>query len=764
MRARILAVVILLFSVSSPLIQAQVVVTDDANTSSSLPTKNFGGSIALLVGCGSNSYLKFGLANLGSGITSSNVSKATLVLYTDFVLTSGTMDVYQVSGPWSEGSITYNNAPALGTKLFSAVSITKAGFLSLDLTSTVQSWLNGTLPNNGIALVPTSGSPISVSFDSKENILTSHVADLALMLISAGPQGQQGQTGATGPAGPIGPIGPNGAPGSAGAQGIQGIAGPIGQTGATGPQGPTGTGFNFRTAFDNSVSYATNDVVTFNGSSYVATASNAGPNNATPDSNTTAWSLMAAQGAAGAAGAAGAPGQQGPQGPPGSAGATGAQGPVGATGPQGAPGMMGATGMTGDTGPQGPAGTNGTGFNFRTAFDNSALYAANDVVTYNGSSYVATAATSGPNNPTPDTNPAAWSIIAAQGAAGAAGTAGAQGQPGPQGPPGSPGAAGATGTQGPAGPQGTQGSSGPAGPTGPAGPQGLPGGVSLIQSKAALLRWYRQDFAVGSNPVAVAFDGTNIWIANQGSNNVTELRASDGSSVGSFPVGASPADIAFDGANIWVTNYSDNNVTKLRASDGSTVGTFAAGLGPAGIAFDGANIWMTNGDGNVTKLRASDGFKIGTFPLATGAFIHPSGIAFDGANIWVTSSTALWKLRATDGAVLLSIPATSQGIAFDGTNIWVTDNFQVPNSSVLKYSPSGNNLGDFTVGHSPRRIAFDGSNVWVTNENDGTVTKLRAIDGVNLGTFPVGLTPQGIAFDGVNIWVANNGSNTVSKF
>jgi DNA-binding beta-propeller fold protein YncE len=49
------------------------------------------------------------------------------------------------------------------------------------------------------------------------------------------------------------------------------------------------------------------------------------------------------------------------------------------------------------------------------------------------------------------------------------------------------------------------------------------------------------------------------------------------------------------------------------------------------------------------------------------------------------------------------------------------------------------------VGHSPRRIAFDGSNVWVTNENDGTVTKLRAIDSVNLGTFPVGLTPQGIA-------------------
>jgi hypothetical protein len=40
--------------------------------------------------------------------------------------------------------------------------------LQLGLSSTVQSWLNGTLANNGIALVPTSGSNISVSFIAKK--------------------------------------------------------------------------------------------------------------------------------------------------------------------------------------------------------------------------------------------------------------------------------------------------------------------------------------------------------------------------------------------------------------------------------------------------------------------------------------------------------------------------------------------------------------------------------------------------------------------
>ena len=235
--ARNVCRLVLLVVLPGALAFGQAVVTDDANTSSLYPTTNFGGSIALLVGSGSNTYVKFSTANLGPGVTGSNVSKATLILFTDYVLTSGTMDVYQVNGSWSEGKITYNNAPALGTKLASAVSVTSPGYLSLDLTSTVQAWLNGTLANNGIALVPSSGSAISVSFDSKENILTSHTAQLSVVLVSAGPQGPQGPQGVPGPAGPAGAQGPKG---DTGATGPQGLKGDVGATGAVGPQGPTG--------------------------------------------------------------------------------------------------------------------------------------------------------------------------------------------------------------------------------------------------------------------------------------------------------------------------------------------------------------------------------------------------------------------------------------------------------------------------------------------------------------------------------------------
>jgi len=279
MRARVVISLMLLVAVFSTFAGAQVVVTDDANTSSFFPTTNFGSSIALLVCSGSNTYIKFSLADLGSGVTASNVSKGTLILYVDAVLASGTMDVYQVNGSWSEGKITYNNAPALGTKLFSAVSVSSSGYLSLDLTSTVQAWLNGTLANNGIALVPSSGSKISVSFDSKENIFTSHTAQLPLVLVSAGPQGPAGATGAAGaqgPAGPAGATGLAGAQGPAGAAGAQGPTGPTGPQGSTGPQGPAGSGGQVYfthpincndLTFDVWICTSSNSAITINGNS-----------------------------------------------------------------------------------------------------------------------------------------------------------------------------------------------------------------------------------------------------------------------------------------------------------------------------------------------------------------------------------------------------------------------------------------------------------------------------------------------------------------
>ncbi len=191
---------------------------------------------------------------------------------------------------------------------------------------------------------------------------------------AAGPQGVKGNIGATGSIGPQGgqgPIGPAGAMGAAGPAGSTGAIGPagaVGATGAPGAPGPAGMpgvagqSINWRNGWSNSTSYAVNDAVSLNGSSYIAIASST---SMSPDANPAVWSLLASIGGAGPAGAAGSDGATGPAGPIGF---------QGIQGPQGSPG----------TGPQGPVGINNRG-----AWDPTVTYNPNDAVTDNGQYWLA---------------------------------------------------------------------------------------------------------------------------------------------------------------------------------------------------------------------------------------------------------------------------------------------------------------------------------------------------------------------------------------
>jgi collagen type VII alpha len=252
-------------------------------------------------------------------------------------------------------------------------------------------------------VVTYSGSTYLANVANGPNTLTPDANTSAWVVVAqqgaTGSAGSQGLTGAMGPQGSqglqglTGAIGPQGAQGLKGDTGAQGLTGAQGVAGQAGAAGAAGTGFNFRNAFDPTAVYAVNDVVAYNGSTYVANTVN-GPNTHTPDTNPSAWAVMAAAGAAGAVGAAGAIGPQGPIGIglPGATGATGAQGAQGIPGTNGADGAQGPQGLSGAQGTQGIQGTNGTGFNPRGSWKSATSYAINDVVSINGSSYVATAA------------------------------------------------------------------------------------------------------------------------------------------------------------------------------------------------------------------------------------------------------------------------------------------------------------------------------------------------------------------------------------
>src|SRR5262249_8619847 len=63
----------------------------------------------------------------------------------------------------------------------------------------------------------------------------------------------------------------------------------------------------------------------------------------------------------------------------------------------------------------------------------------------------------------------------------------------------------------------------------------------------------------------------------------------------------------------------------------------------------------------------------------------------------------------------------------------------------------------------PSGLAYDGANIWVTSIGEGTVTKLRASDGVILGVYSVGRLPYWALFDGTDIWVSVFGGGFLVK-
>jgi hypothetical protein len=403
-----------LFVSASGLAQSSPPIADTYSSSSS-STTNYGASDTLQVSSSSKSFLQFELTTLPSGAA---VSKATLRLFVDTVTTAGSLDVYQVNNSWEEGTLTYKNLPAIGGSATGGHPVSVATtsvnqFLVIDVTLLVQDWMNGSVPNYGIAL-ELSGSGGNFSFDSKENYMTGHQPELEIALTGPiGGQGPQGAQGLTGPTGPTGPAGATGAAGPAGPAGPTGAAGPPGAIGLVGSQGPQGipgpqapgVGFTYLGAFNSSATYAVNDAVTYGGSTYVSILASQGPNNPTPDSDPTAWSLIAAAGAAGptgqtgVAGATGSTGPAGPAGPTGATGATGPAGPAGATGATGAFGPIGPFGPAGlqgpqgQQGPQGPAGASGTfgaGVNSQTTNYTPVAGDNGKLVVMNGSSLTLT--------------------------------------------------------------------------------------------------------------------------------------------------------------------------------------------------------------------------------------------------------------------------------------------------------------------------------------------------------------------------------------
>lgn len=151
----------------------------DAHVNATRTTVNYGASSNLYVGNGNTTYVQFNTSVLPAGTTSSQVTKATLLVYVNRVNASAAVSVNVVTSAWAEGTITYATRPSTGALAGTFTPVTLGSYVAVDVTGTVQGWIAGTTANNGLAL---SSASADVVFDSKENDQTAHPARLDVTL------------------------------------------------------------------------------------------------------------------------------------------------------------------------------------------------------------------------------------------------------------------------------------------------------------------------------------------------------------------------------------------------------------------------------------------------------------------------------------------------------------------------------------------------------------------------------------------------------
>src|SRR6185503_7464636 len=118
---------------------------------------------------------------------------------------------------------------------------------------------------------------------------------------------------------------------------------------------------------------------------------------------------------------------------------------------------------------------------------------------------------------------------------------------------------------------------------------------------------------IGSNPVALAFDGEFIWCTNFVGNIYRVNFDPDPVVVTVDPALGIPAGLIYDGVNIWVIDQGDNKIKKLSDGGTSVLQDVAVGGSAQHPVFDGTNIWVPNfNNDTITVIRASTGVVLTT--------------------------------------------------------------------------------------------------------------------------------------------------------
>jgi class 3 adenylate cyclase/streptogramin lyase len=297
-------------------------------------------------------------------------------------------------------------------------------------------------------------------------------------------------------------------------------------------------------------------------------------------------------------------------------------------------------------------------------------------------------------------------------------------------------------------------------------PQASPPGPDTIARIDSAGARFGAEAAMGAGafPDDIAFDGTNLWIANVGNHTLTRLNP-DSLQTQVIGTPSAPTGLAVADGRVWVTyGFISDQMRGVGVLD-----TADAVLGSADVAVPSGSYAIAAGDGAVW-IADSLGSSVVRHELASGttssialpAGSGPTSLDIGGGSLWVVAGRQPSVFRistAKPGEPVERFStgediATAISVAPNGT-AWIAIRDA---DTVLALSSSGTPLLDVSVRDrcdAPTSIEATADAIWVSCSASSNLVRLDPTDGSIAGSMMVVGDPGPMAADGSGaIWVA----------
>jgi YVTN family beta-propeller protein len=280
---------------------------------------------------------------------------------------------------------------------------------------------------------------------------------------------------------------------------------------------------------------------------------------------------------------------------------------------------------------------------------------------------------------------------------------------------------------------------------------------------------------VGENPVALVYDPAKgeVFVANSGSNNVSVISDQTNALVATVATGTYPDALVYDSrqGEVFVGNGVSETVSVINDTTNTVVATTTGEEDPFSLAYDPAKgeVFVANvGSSNVTVINDTTNLRVATIEVGE----EPSPLIYDPAtgDIFVdnyASGNVSVISDATD-TLVTTIPVGSLPVdlAYDPAKqeVFVL-NADSQNVSVIS-DQSDSVIASTSVGSYPTWIAYGAGSgdLFVVDGSGASVSVLNDTSDAVVSVFGVGSNPDSTVYDSASdsIFTANYVSQSVS--